>query len=174
MPPYVWYATLSWGYSDVLYPTPTGCLFSWLVSTTYQDDMALFWTVSHVMTSTEGTVGKQCHECPLYKQRRKKQKYWQPIPNLRLQQWSLPPIFLETTCICITFQILRGGLNGKERISISFNNRPCFFLTYPFPSCSPLWISNVIALIPIVLNLKQIECILLHVETVYVSRTFGW
>ncbi len=29
-------------YSDVLFPTPTGCLFSWLVSTTYQDAMALF------------------------------------------------------------------------------------------------------------------------------------
>ncbi len=28
--------------ADVLYPTPTGCLFSWLVSTTYQDAMALF------------------------------------------------------------------------------------------------------------------------------------
>ena len=38
---------------------------SWLVSTTYQDAMALFWTVSHVMTSTEGTDGKQYHECPL-------------------------------------------------------------------------------------------------------------
>ncbi len=48
-----------WGYlpwsikntyiSDVHFPTPTGCLFSWLVSTTYQDAMALFWTVSHVM-----------------------------------------------------------------------------------------------------------------------------
>ncbi len=26
---------------DVHSPTPTGCLFSWLVSTTYQDAMAL-------------------------------------------------------------------------------------------------------------------------------------
>ncbi len=72
--------------SDVLYPTLTGCLFSWLVSTTHQDAMALFWTVSHVMNSTEGTDGKQFHECPLYT---KKEKYWQPIPGLRLQQWSL-------------------------------------------------------------------------------------
>ncbi len=52
-------------YTDVHYPTPTGCLFSWLVSTTYQDAMALSWTVSHVMNSIEGTDGKQCHECPL-------------------------------------------------------------------------------------------------------------
>ncbi len=28
--------------SDVHYPTPIGCLFSWLVSTTYQDAMAFF------------------------------------------------------------------------------------------------------------------------------------
>ncbi len=52
-------------FSDVHYPTPTGCLFSWLVSTAYQDAMALSWTVSHVMNSTEGTDGKQCHKCPL-------------------------------------------------------------------------------------------------------------
>ena len=51
--------------SDVLYPTPTGCLFSWLVSTTHQDAMALFWTVSYVMNSAEGTDGKQYHECPI-------------------------------------------------------------------------------------------------------------
>ncbi len=44
---------------------PNGCLFSWVVSTTYQDAMALFWTVSHVMTSNEGTDGKQHHDCPL-------------------------------------------------------------------------------------------------------------
>ncbi len=51
--------------TDVPFPTPPGCLFSWLVSTTYQDALVLFWTVSLVMTSTEGTDGKQCHECPL-------------------------------------------------------------------------------------------------------------
>ena len=83
--------------TDVPDPTPTGCLFSWLVShvsTTYQDAMALFWTVSNVMTSYEGTDGKQCHECPLYT---KKEKCWQPIPGLRLQLWSLQnPSFLET------------------------------------------------------------------------------
>ncbi len=31
----------------------------------HQDAMALFWTVSYVMNSAEGTDGKQYHECPL-------------------------------------------------------------------------------------------------------------
>ncbi len=75
-------------YSDVHFPTPTGCLFSWLVSTSYQDAMALFWPVSHVMTSTEGTNGKQYHECPLviligFQ--------WLPIWSPKAGTTSLPP-----------------------------------------------------------------------------------
>ncbi len=85
------------------------CLFSWLVSTTYQDAMALLWTVSHVMTSTEGTDWKQCHECPLYDPIGFQ---WLPIWSPKTGTTSLPAIFLETTCICWWFLVVRVRPQG--------------------------------------------------------------
>ena len=100
-------------FPDVHYPTPTGCLFSWLVSTTYQDAMAPFWTVSHVMNSTEGTDGKQCHECPLYTKKEKAKiltTYTSPQTSTVKLVKPNPPTFHETTCICLVNMILIGFL----------------------------------------------------------------
>ena len=62
----------------------------------------------HVMTSTEGTDGKQCHECPLYDLIGFQ---WLPIWSPKAGTTSLPAISLETTCIWYVWQLTRTWAN---------------------------------------------------------------
>ncbi len=75
---------------DVHYPTPTGCLFSWLVWTTHQDAIKMPWLSSELCpmswTLLRALMGNNTMNALLLT---KKENYWQPIPVLRLQRWSL-------------------------------------------------------------------------------------
>ncbi len=65
-----------------------------------------FWTVSHVMTSTEGNDGKQCHECPIYDLIGFQ---WLPIWSQKAGTTSLPAIFLRPLASAFYFTPITPG-----------------------------------------------------------------
>ncbi len=100
--PYMVCVTHKWIRCTLSYPN---WVFVFMASVNYtsrchQDAMALFWTVSYVMNSAEGTDGKQYHECPIVNKEGKiLTTYTSPqTSTVKLVKPNLPT-FHETTCI---------------------------------------------------------------------------
>ncbi len=84
-------------------------------SSCHQDAMALFWTVSHVMNSAEGTDGKQYHECPIVNQEGKILTTYtsSQTSTVKLVKPNLPT-FHETTCICTSNFLWTKSWGGSK------------------------------------------------------------